>query len=230
MSIIHLILLAQSAAVAPQAPLEPLAPPPPVEAPSKGVNLVTPPPLELPKYPAVPIGNPGNWVQTDDYPTIALRQEWQGITAFRLIISPNGFVVRCDITRSSGYDVLDQATCTLITQRASFRPARDPQGNPVVGYFSSRVRWELPTTDNPYAEADGSFSTSSVTWRFFIEPDGSTSDCVVMVDDTLMQTAEPGSPCGPEMRYKPFTDANGKPVRQRVYYVIRSGLVPETKP
>lgn len=224
MSIVSLILLAQAATLSPQVPLEPLPPPPPVQR-----NLATPEPLSPPKYPATPLGDPGNWILADDYPTVALRQEWQGITAFRLTISPNGFVVICDITRSSGYAILDQTTCNLITQRARFRPVRDPIGEPTIGYFSSRVRWELPQDQNPFTGADGSFAPMQITWRFFIEPDGSTSDCVVIEGDTMMQMAEPGTPCGPEMTYKPFTDANGKPVRRRVFYRMEAGFEPAPK-
>lgn len=227
MSIIYLIALAQTAGVAPGAPLETLPSPPPVQ---RDIAPLPPPPSVPTGRPATPIGNPGNWILTDDYPAIALRQNWTGITAFRLTIGLSGFVVGCDITRTSGYAVLDQTTCTLITQRASFRPARDAQGKPVVGYYSSRVRWELPTLDNPFASPDGSFSPVAITWRFFIEPDGSTSDCVVSDGNTMMQTAESGSPCDPEFHYKPFTDANGKPVRKRVFYRMESGYEPDPKP
>lgn len=92
-----------------------------------------------------PLGNPGEWVSTDDYPAEALREGRSGLVAFRVTIDPQGGVSGCEVSVSSGSGDLDAATCALITQRAKFRPAVGADGKPMVGSYMNRVRWTLPT-------------------------------------------------------------------------------------
>jgi periplasmic protein TonB len=113
------------------APPAPAAPPPP------------PPPVAKRPNP-VPKGNPGNWANTNDYPSRALQQEREGTTGFRVTVGPNGRVTDCQISSSSGHPDLDQATCTNVTRRARFDPALDGNGNPTTGSYSNRVRWQIP--------------------------------------------------------------------------------------
>ncbi|NJM50100.1 MAG: energy transducer TonB [Sphingomonadales bacterium] len=93
---------------------------------------------------ARPFNNPGGWAGPGDYPFSALRKEHEGTTGFRLIISTNGRVTGCIITQSSGYEDLDEATCKAMRRRARFNPALDKEGNPVIGDWQSRVRWQIP--------------------------------------------------------------------------------------
>lgn len=93
---------------------------------------------------AMPIGNPGYWIGTNDYPTRALREEQEGTSRFRLTVDQDGRVSECTITQSSGFMDLDEATCANVRRRARFRPATDDTGAPVVGYYSSAVRWNIP--------------------------------------------------------------------------------------
>lgn len=221
MPIVPLVMiLAQGAAAAPPAPPQ--------------LQVATPGPARPPAdrgegRPPVPVGNPGDWVTSADYPALALRNAWQGRVGFLLTVDPEGRVSHCDVVASSGMPVLDQATCALLLARASFTPARDARGKPMLGSFRSAVRWVLPDdagAANAYAGEDGKFMLLNVSYRFFIEPDGSTSDCVVTIGDTTMQSSDPGSPCAPGMKYKPFTDAAGKPVRRRVHYSLVAELDP----
>ena len=92
----------------------------------------------------IPKGNPGLWVNTNDYPSIALQNQIEGSTGFRVKVSPDGFVTECMITSSSGSSDLDQATCTNVVRRARFDPALDAQGKPISGAYSNRVRWQIP--------------------------------------------------------------------------------------
>jgi hypothetical protein len=48
------------------------------------------------------------------------------------------------ITRSTGHDALDEATCRLLRQRAEFSPAKDSSGRIVPGSYSSSVNWRIP--------------------------------------------------------------------------------------
>jgi protein TonB len=49
----------------------------------------------------------------------------------------DGAVDRCTVLRTSGYEILDRATCRLIEQRFRYRPARDSGGR--------AIDWEVRT-------------------------------------------------------------------------------------
>lgn len=117
--------------IPPAAPQAPPPPPPP------------PPPAFQPKDPQ-PRGNPGRWVTTNDYPSRSIREEQEGVTSVRLAVNANGDVTSCQVTRSSGHSQLDEATCKNMERRARFRPATDGNNNPVAGFYSQSVRWQLP--------------------------------------------------------------------------------------
>ncbi|MDR2856441.1 MAG: energy transducer TonB [Novosphingobium sp.] len=93
---------------------------------------------------ATPIGSPGDWIGSGDYPAAALRFDMTGVTVFRLGVDTDGKPGRCEIVESSGFDVLDRATCQRLMARARFTPARDRAGGPTEGAYSNRVRWALP--------------------------------------------------------------------------------------
>lgn len=88
--------------------------------------------------------NPGDWVRPEDYPPIALRLDMAGVTEFAISIDAAGAPAACEITHSSGFDVLDRATCRALMARARFRPARNSKGEPVASIWRSRSRWTLP--------------------------------------------------------------------------------------
>lgn len=128
--------------------LGPLQPPWPTGGELKPTDPPLPPrqpvkPLFTPKA-ARPLGQPGQWVGESDYPTGELRLGHAGAVGFSLAVGASGHVTGCTVTRSSGYPVLDETTCRLITRRARFEPARDEQGLPVSGQFASTVRWQIP--------------------------------------------------------------------------------------
>lgn len=94
---------------------------------------------------ATPVGSPADWIDSDDYPAIALRFDMAGTTAFKLTVDAAGKPSRCDIVESSGFDTLDAATCQRMMANAHFSPARDRTGKPMEGTYSNRVRWIMPT-------------------------------------------------------------------------------------
>jgi TonB family protein len=94
---------------------------------------------------AMPLESPGDWISPADYPATALRFEMTGSTVFRLAVDATGKPSRCDIVESSGFDVLDTATCQRLMTKARFSPPRDRKGKPVEGTYSNRVRWVLPS-------------------------------------------------------------------------------------
>jgi TonB family protein len=91
-----------------------------------------------------PATNPGSWVTNDDYPAIAMREEREGTTGFKLTIGADGLPTGCDIIAPSGHGDLDVLTCQLILQRARFTPGRNARGEAVGGTYSNRIRWQIP--------------------------------------------------------------------------------------
>lgn len=102
------------------------------------VDPVFPPKL------AKPIGKPGLWVTTNDYPAGSLRMGHEGVTRFQLNIGTDGKVQSCEVTVSSGHAALDDAACTNLRKRGKFVAATGPDGAAVPGTYSSAVRWKLP--------------------------------------------------------------------------------------
>lgn len=100
----------------------------------------------LSTFDPIPRGNPGTWTNTNDYPSVALQKELEGTTGFRVTVSPDGRVMDCAIVLSSGSSELDSATCASVKRRARFEPARDASGKSTTGYYSNRVRWQIPNT------------------------------------------------------------------------------------
>ncbi len=117
-----------------------------------------------------PIGRPGDWIKTSDYPRSALRAFAQGTTDFTLKVDADGHVADCTVTQSSGNADLDTATCTLVSVRAQFKPATDSEGHAIESRYHNRVLWRFPSTIPIYAFA------SRVD--FDVEKDGSITSCI----------------------------------------------------
>lgn len=79
-----------------------------------------------------------------DYPVSSLRNNEQGTTAFALTVGPDGRVIDCTVTSSSGSAALDEAACRVVRERATYAPARDANGRPVAGRDSGQVTWRIP--------------------------------------------------------------------------------------
>lgn len=93
---------------------------------------------------AVPRGRLASWVTANDYPTIDLRLEHEGVTRVGLTIGSDGRVQDCTVTASSGFTGLDQTACSRLASRARFAPATDETGAAVTGRYATSVRWEIP--------------------------------------------------------------------------------------
>ena len=105
------------------------------------------PVLTLPE-PSAPHGpaatNNAMWFTTDDYPVAALQKELQGAVAIELRIDTGGRATDCAVVQSSGVSILDETTCRLARARATFYPARDPDGVAIPSVWHRRVIWRLP--------------------------------------------------------------------------------------
>jgi periplasmic protein TonB len=88
--------------------------------------------------------NPGSWILETDYPVGAAAGNQAGTVGFRVTVSETGLPTACTVTTSSGWPLLDEYTCRLISERARFTAALDERGRPTAGTFSSRIQWRLP--------------------------------------------------------------------------------------
>lgn len=112
-------------------------------------DIALAPPKFAPAGPALaarPLGDPGQWITTDDYPSRALREGWSGLTRLHLEIDALGMVVACQVVQSSGHAELDAVACDRVSRRARFAPARDPDGNARAGRFDGAIRWQIQDT------------------------------------------------------------------------------------
>jgi TonB family protein len=83
------------------------------------------------------------------YPPLASQAGAHGSVAAVLVIGPSGAIESCSISRSSGSEELDKATCALATRNRKY-PARDRrQPRPVIVVL---VHWLL--ADTPPTPAD----------------------------------------------------------------------------
>ena len=89
---------------------------------------------------AVPI-EPGSWITNADYPYEVQQAGTTGSVGFALMVDSKGSVTACKIEQSSGSTVLDTTTCSLLSIRARFKPARGNNGRATADRYASRVTW-----------------------------------------------------------------------------------------
>lgn len=171
-------------------------------------------PVPLPSIRATPAGDPGTWVTTRDYPSLAMREHIEGIVGFVVAIDPNGNPSGCGIANTSNTSILDFTTCKLIMARAHFIPARDAQGRRVADIYKSRVKWVLPEGAVPQPMEN----PGAITFSYIVQPDGRHSDCrferVEGKDNAKMQVGT--TDCHDARSIHGFVDEQGRPQRRKV--------------
>lgn len=88
-------------------------------------------------------GNLSSLITEDDYPPVSARAGESGRVSVQLHVDMYGRPDGCEVTTSSGYRTLDEATCRLLTRRARYYPARDEAGRSVDGFVSHSLTWRL---------------------------------------------------------------------------------------
>lgn len=141
------------------------------------------------------------WYHFDDYPMKAFEQQWNGASAFELMVDPQGRPADCTILHSSGYAQLDKETCFIAMHRARFSPARGPDGTPVYGSYRSIVKWHRPDQDSLQSEPGpdlevnvstlpaGTRSPAAVKVAYFVDARGQASSCTVLPDSKAQPSA-----------------------------------------
>lgn len=92
---------------------------------------------------AMPTGNPGKWLNSNDYPRDMLAKAQPGIVRFRLSVGPDGVPTACHIQRSTNSKGFDDAVCKGVMRRARFEPALDKDGQPMASYYVNAVRFQF---------------------------------------------------------------------------------------
>lgn len=88
-----------------------------------------------------PHGTAASLFSKDDYPPAAAGTGAHGKVVVRLTIDTTGRIAGCTIMQSSGYSVLDQATCNILRRRARYGPGIDKRGQPVVSTVNESIVW-----------------------------------------------------------------------------------------
>ena len=84
------------------------------------------------------------YFSNNDYPVAAMRAGEEGAVAFVLAVGTTGRVENRTVAQSSGSAALDLATCSIVSRRARFFPARDEAGCAIPGSAQGQIMWALP--------------------------------------------------------------------------------------
>lgn len=123
-------------------PLPKPVPPPPPPAPEPPPPPVTPPAPPKPAPITPPTANAGYLRNpAPEYPSLALRRNWQGTVLLRVHVLANGRPSQIQIQTSSGREVLDQAAIKAV-QKWAFVPSM--QGDKAIdGWVSVPIDFTL---------------------------------------------------------------------------------------
>ena len=89
---------------------------------------------------AVPL-NKKAWITVNDYPVRAGLWHQGGQVAVSFAIGTDGRISNCQVIQSTGFPLLDDLPCPLLTKRARFAPAKDGTGASVVTHGSASVHF-----------------------------------------------------------------------------------------
>lgn len=92
--------------------------------------------------PPVALISPVKFLKPEDYPSQAVFEGRDGVTAVSLLLDETGAIKDCVVEQASGVATLDAQTCLLIQQRGKFTAAKDAAGTPVKTRLFYRVRWK----------------------------------------------------------------------------------------
>jgi hypothetical protein len=101
--------------------------------------------LEPGSTPPSPQGNADRWLAARDLGLIDLLGSAEVTAIFRLVVGADGRATGCTLLESAGSIPVREAACGALAERARYRPALDPRGNPVasVAIFGVTARSDL---------------------------------------------------------------------------------------
>jgi len=89
--------------------------------------------------------NPSETFSPKNYPSGSVERGEEGVAVIALNVGRDGLVKKCEITSSSGYADLDEATCRLMLEKAKFDVSAFTDAVEIPN-FKHRVRWSAPIT------------------------------------------------------------------------------------
>ena len=78
-----------------------------------------------------------------NYPFHLLRAGQQGTVAVRMTVNKAGEPTFCEVTAYDGPASFNDSACLLMLRNAKFIPATDAAGNPVAGFYATRITYRL---------------------------------------------------------------------------------------
>jgi Gram-negative bacterial TonB protein C-terminal len=93
--------------------------------------------------PVLPASNPGNWMNSEDYPIRMLHAGQPAIVEFRLDVDETGRATGCHIQQTTRPKEFDRAVCSAIMRKAKLSPALDAQGQPMKSYYQNTARFQI---------------------------------------------------------------------------------------
>ena len=183
----------------PQTVLVPPPPAPPIilNNPPPIVHSPPPPVLAPPVPPTPPVAPPtpariiSGTLSSADFPPAALRAGVSGTSRVRFDVSAAGRATGCEVVASSGYRILDDAACTILSRRLRFQPAsRD--GRAVAGTFTTPVVWRHEDSFEPVRM---DYSEGRLSWTVTTHEDDTDDGCRKDLIGTTFAAFTAGS-CG----------------------------------
>lgn len=166
---------------------------------------------------------PETYFRWADYPPSARRARSVGAVKTRVVVSPDGQPVRCDVLIPTKDPILNTATCDLLLKRSRYTPARDADGNQAFGTVERITIWSSDKPLTPASSADFELRLSKMPsgakaregFKLLLATDveGAIGTCVAENDVTLpalvtiacRHVAAAG-------KLDPARDGDGKPV------------------
>lgn len=90
-----------------------------------------------------PIGDPGQWIQSRDYPSKMVNRGQPAIVQFRLSVDAEGKTTDCYIQKTTRPKDFDDAVCKRFARKSKFEPALDADGNPIASYWRNTVQFQI---------------------------------------------------------------------------------------
>ncbi len=96
--------------------------------------------------------NAQSWdILFSEYPKRALAAGQQGLVGYKVKLDREGYASECEVTKPSGHAILDEETCRLILNRATFKGVRDSNGRRMATTTEGTVNWVLPSQAATYS-------------------------------------------------------------------------------
>ena len=182
-----------------------------------------PPAVQAPRIPNTPRVRPPRlktyrFINPADYPVDAWQDNETGVVGYKVDVSAEGRPSNCEVTEGSELKRLAPYTCTLVMERAEFRPARDENNEEVAGAFEGSHNWRKREPELPQM---------SLIFQYTHNEIGVSSDCKFLKMENLPEKMrkdierekERGKLCKGAFgsgRGVPYRDENGVPIARRV--------------